>query len=108
MAGLFGVALIAWPDRSVVAVSVLAGGFLVVNGASRLLASIDAATPRAEALANLLGLGEALLGIVIIIQPVAGLRATSVLLGIGLILHGLNDAWRSFRSPGRPPAPDPE
>ncbi|MCP4085685.1 MAG: hypothetical protein GY745_11600 [Actinomycetia bacterium] len=106
MAGLLGVALIAWPDRSLVAVSVLAGGFLITNGASRLVASINATTPRAEALANLLGLGEAMLGILIIARPVAGLRATTVLVGIGLILHGLSHMWRSARAPGRAPVTD--
>ena len=87
--GLLGVALILWPGETIVVVTVLAGAWLVADGGSRVLGTLWEDSTRAEVVGNLLGIGEALLGILVIARPISGVRAAAAFAGLGLVVHGL-------------------
>jgi uncharacterized membrane protein HdeD (DUF308 family) len=87
--GLLGIALILWPGETLLVVTVLAGAWLIVDGGSRVLGTLWEDSTRAELVGNLLGIAEALLGILVIARPISGVRAAAVFAGLGLVMHGL-------------------
>ncbi|MGB5758725.1 MAG: DUF308 domain-containing protein [Acidimicrobiales bacterium] len=96
--GALGVILALWPGRTILVATILAGGWLIAAGGSRVLATVGAERPRDEVVGNLLGALEVLLGALVALRPVAGARAVAVFAGLGLVVHGVARLWEAFRS----------
>jgi uncharacterized membrane protein HdeD (DUF308 family) len=92
-----GVILLLWPGRTLLVATVLVGAWLIADGGSRLLGSMWEESPGAEVVANLVGIVEAVFGILVMARPVEGARAATVFAGLGLIVHGLGAAWDMLR-----------
>lgn len=84
---VIGVILIRHPIRSVVAVAMFVGLWLIVAGAVRLAWAFDERAGRVWRL--LVALIEMIAGIVIVSSPGIGVATLAVLVGIALILRGI-------------------
>lgn len=96
-AGL-GLALVVWPGRTILVVTVLAGAWLILDGMSRPVLGVASDSPRAEILGNVLGIVQAVIGLALIVRPVAGLRATALFGGAGLVVFGATRLWPRRRA----------
>jgi len=84
---VIGVILIRHPTKSVTAVALVIGIWLIAMGAIRLVLAFESSGERGWQLC-VAGI-ELIAGIVIVSSPHIGVTALAVILGIGLILNGL-------------------
>jgi uncharacterized membrane protein HdeD (DUF308 family) len=84
---VIGVLLIRHPTKSVTAVALVIGIWLIAMGAIRLVLAFEASEGRGWQL--FVAAIELIAGIVIVSSPHIGVTALAVILGIGLILNGL-------------------
>jgi uncharacterized membrane protein HdeD (DUF308 family) len=95
-----GIVLLAWPDRTIKAVAVVVGIFLIIAGLAQI---IDAfVTHRAGTYWGLLalrGLVDLAIGVVAVAWPDITVWALVVLIGLELIIGGLISVVISFRTP---------
>jgi uncharacterized membrane protein HdeD (DUF308 family) len=87
VSAIAGVILIRHPVRSVVAIALLLGLWLIVAGVTRLIRAFGA--PRREVSSMLLALLEIVAGIVIVSSPGIGVATLVLLVGISLIARGV-------------------
>lgn len=95
-----GVALLAWPESTLLVATVLAGVWLIADGLGRVFGTVVETSVRDEVIGNLLGITESIVGVLVIARPVAGARAAALLVAGGLVLHALGrvlDAWSERR-----------
>jgi uncharacterized membrane protein HdeD (DUF308 family) len=83
-----GVVILVVPAIGLVTLAVVAGIFLLIDGAFELLASLLGGVPERGLLA-LVGVVTAIIGILLVRHPIAGVVATALLLGFWLIAFGI-------------------
>lgn len=98
--GAVGVTLAVWPRPTVLAATLLVGCWLVFEGGSRVLRTLEAESPRHEVVGNLLGALEVVAGVAVIARPVQGVRAAAVLVAVGLVVHGAALVLRGWPAAG--------
>jgi uncharacterized membrane protein HdeD (DUF308 family) len=91
---VIGVVLIRHPSKSVSAIALVIGIWLIAMGAIRLVVAFEASGGRGWLL--FVAIVELIAGIVIVAEPHIGVTALAVILGIGLILNGLALAAAGF------------
>jgi uncharacterized membrane protein HdeD (DUF308 family) len=84
---VIGVILIRHPSKSVSAIALVIGIWLIAMGAIRLVLAFEASGDRGWLL--FVAAVELVAGIVIVAEPHIGVTALALILGIGLILNGL-------------------
>ncbi|MGH2974026.1 MAG: HdeD family acid-resistance protein [Solirubrobacterales bacterium] len=83
-----GIAIIAKPGDSLSTLAVIAGIFLLVDGLVELAASLLHGT-QGRGMVALLGVLTAIVGVLLIRHPIAGVTAIALLIGIWLIAVGV-------------------
>jgi uncharacterized membrane protein HdeD (DUF308 family) len=83
-----GVTILIKPGDSLATLAVIAGIFLLVDGILELAASLMGATPSRGSLA-LLGVLTAIVGVLLVRHPIAGIAAVALLIGIWLVAVGV-------------------
>ncbi|MGI9623929.1 MAG: HdeD family acid-resistance protein [Acidimicrobiales bacterium] len=97
--GVVGVVLIVWPDRTLLVATILAGGWLLFDGGSRVLQSMYAQSTKREIAGMAFGFVEAVIGILVVARPFGNLGAAAVFTGLGLIVFGVGRIWEAWRTP---------
>jgi uncharacterized membrane protein HdeD (DUF308 family) len=83
-----GIIVLAKPDISLPTLSVVVGIFLLVDGIFEIAGSFSRQTPNRGLLA-LLGVLSAIVGVILVRHPIAGVVAAALLIGIWLISFGI-------------------
>jgi uncharacterized membrane protein HdeD (DUF308 family) len=83
-----GVVVLVVPDIGLKTLAVVSGVFLLVDGIFELAASLDRGTENRGMLA-LIGVLTAIIGILLVRHPIAGVVATALLLGFWLLALGI-------------------
>ena len=83
-----GVIILFKPGDSLAALAVIAGIFLLVDGIFELLSSLAVRT-RNRGMVALLGVLTAIVGVLLIRHPIAGVEAVALLIGLWLIAVGV-------------------
>ena len=94
-----GVIVLFKPGSSLATLAVIAGIFLLVDGILELIASFMRTTPN-RGLVALLGVVTAIVGVLLIRHPIAGVTAVALLIGIWLIAMGVIRFATAFDEPG--------
>ena len=94
-----GVIVLFEPGGSLATLAVIAGIFLLVDGILELIASFMRTTPN-RGLVALLGVVTAIVGVLLIRHPIAGVTAVALLIGIWLIAIGVIRLATASDEPG--------
>jgi uncharacterized membrane protein HdeD (DUF308 family) len=84
---VIGVILIRHPSKSVSAIALVIGIWLIAMGAIRLVLAFETSGDRGWLL--FVAIVELIAGVVIVAEPHIGVTALALILGIGLVLNGL-------------------
>jgi short repeat uncharacterized protein DUF308 len=90
-----GVIVLLKPSDSLVTLSVIAGIFILVDGAFDLFASFSRRTEN-RGLAAVVGVVSIVVGVLLIRHPISGVLAVALLIGIWLIAAGVVRVVRAF------------
>ncbi len=82
-----GIIVLARPDKSLAAIAVVAGIFVLVDGIIALVSALSATTEN-RGLAALVGVVSVVIGVLLIRHPTHGVLAIALLVGIWLIAMG--------------------
>ena len=89
---LFGIVLVVWPDLSMQIVCTAVGAFLLIGGGVRLAVYFMTRDGSVYAQMNLaMGIVLAVVGVWILLQPDKVLAIIPIIVGIVIILHGVNN-----------------
>jgi len=90
-----GVIVLLKPSDSLVTLSVIAGIFILIDGAFDLFASFSRRTEN-RGLAAVVGVVSIVVGVLLIRHPISGVLAVALLIGIWLIAAGVGRIVRAF------------
>lgn len=94
---LLGVVLVVWPDLSMKIVCIAVGALLLIGGGVRLAVYFNTKDGSIYAQLNLImGIVLAVVGIWILIKPDKVLAIIPIIVGIVIVLHGLNNLQQAF------------
>ena len=94
---LLGIVLVAWPDLSMQIVCTAVGAVLLIGGGVRLAVYFTARDGSVYAQMNLLmGIVLAVVGVWILLQPDKVLAIIPIIVGIVIVLHGVNNLQQAF------------
>jgi uncharacterized membrane protein HdeD (DUF308 family) len=96
-----GVIVLFKPGNSLATLAVIAGIFLLADGIIEIIASFLRYTPN-RGLVALLGVVTAIVGVLLIRHPIAGVAAVALLIGIWLIAIGVIRLATAGDEPGPP------
>lgn len=99
--GLVGLVAIAFPFVTGMSISVLLGALLIVSGIVHGVHAFSAGSWRGSAWQVVLGIVSVLAGIVLLVNPVFGLVALTLLLVAYLLVDGVTELWMSVRMKGQ-------
>lgn len=89
---VLGIVLVVWPDLSMKIVCIAVGAVLLIGGGVRLAVYFSARDGSMYAQANLImGIVLAVVGIWILLKPDKVLAIIPIIVGIVIVLHGIND-----------------
>lgn len=89
---VLGVALLVWPESTVLVVAVLVGLELVIGGLFRLLLAL-ASHDEARAVRAVLGLLGVLAGVLVVSQPLRSVELAVLVLGVFWVVWGLAEVF---------------
>lgn len=89
---VLGIVLVVWPDLSMKIVCIAVGAVLLIGGGVRLAVYFSTRDGSMYAQANLImGIVLAVVGIWILLKPDKVLAIIPIIVGIVIVLHGIND-----------------
>jgi len=94
LAGIAGLIVIRHPGGSLLVVALAVGIYLVLEGATQLLAAFEASAGRGWLLLG--AVVDLVIGVIIVAWPKFGVTSLAVLVGIALVLRGLLEAAAAF------------
>jgi uncharacterized membrane protein HdeD (DUF308 family) len=99
---VFGVLAILWPGVTLVALALLFGAYVLVNGVITIVAAFrrqpDAARRTAMVISGLLGVAA---GVIALVWPAITALALVVIVGAWAVVTGMLEIWAATRLPGQ-------
>lgn len=91
---LFGIALIAWPDKTLTVLAVLFGVWLLIAGLIRFFQAIFDQDAEHRILLAVVGILGVILGLLVMRDPLRTIWVIAVIIGLFWLISGLVDVFR--------------